>query len=141
MKLIAIAEIARGRRIILCEDSIVRGTQLKNLTVQKLWSAGAAEVHVRPACPPLMFPCKFALSTRSIAELAARRAIHALEGSDLADITPYLDPESEKYKKMVDWIGHDLGVTTLRYLSLDDMVAAIGLPRQKLCLYCWTGEE
>ena len=141
MKLIAIEEIARGQRIILCEDSIVRGTQLKNLTVQKLRSAGAREVHIRPACPPLMFPCKFALSTRSIQELAARRAIHALEGSDLANLDPYLDPESEPYRKMVDWIAQDLGVDSLRYQTLEDMVAAIGLPKSQLCVYCWTGEE
>jgi len=141
MKLIAIEEISQGQRIILCEDSIVRGTQLKNLTVQKLKGAGAQEIHIRPACPPLMFPCKFALSTRSIEELAARRAIRALEGSDLADITPYLDDSTEKYHQMVDWIAEDLGVTSLRYQTLDDMIAAIGLSRDKLCLYCWTGEE
>ena len=77
MKLIPIREIIEGNRIIVCEDSIVRGTQLKNFTVKKLWDCGAKEVHVRPACPPLMYPCKFCLSTRSIHELAARRAIKA----------------------------------------------------------------
>jgi amidophosphoribosyltransferase len=82
----------------------------------------------------------FNLSTRSIHELAARRAIRSLEGYDLADVSEYLDPATEKYAKMVDWIAKDLGVTTLRYQTVDDMVDAIGLPRQKLCLYCWTGQ-
>ena len=140
MKLIPIKEIIDGYRIVICDDSIVRGTQLKNFTINKLWDCGAKEIHVRPACPPLMFPCKFCLSTRSTAELAARKAIKALEGKDVEDITPYLDTKSEKYKKMVDWIAKDLDVTTLRYQTVEDMVAAIGLPKEKLCLYCWTGQ-
>ncbi|HNT68824.1 MAG TPA: amidophosphoribosyltransferase [Syntrophorhabdaceae bacterium] len=141
MKLIAVKDIISGNRIVLCEDSIVRGTQLKNYTLKKLWESGAREVHVRPACPPLMFPCKFALSTRSIDELAARRAIRALEGSDTDDIWDYLDDRSEKYRKMVDWIAKELDVTTLRYQRIDDMVEAIGLPREKLCLHCWIGDQ
>jgi amidophosphoribosyltransferase len=139
MKLIANDAIAQGNRIVLCEDSIVRGTQLKNYTVTKLMQAGAKEVHVRPACPPLMFPCVYNLSTRSIQELVARRAIRALEGKDIEDITEYIDQSSEKYKKMVDWIAKDLGVTSLQYQLLDDMVKAIGLPKERLCLYCWIG--
>jgi len=141
MKLIAVKDIIAGNRIVLCEDSIVRGTQLKNYTLKKLWESGAREVHVRPACPPLMFPCKFALSTRSIDELAARRAIRALEGSDTDDIGDYLDDRSEKYRKMLDWIATELDVTTLRYQRIDDMVEAIGLPRERLCLHCWIGDK
>ena len=140
MKLIAIREITEGNRIVVCEDSIVRGTQLKKFTVKKLWDAGAREVHIRPACPPLMFPCKFNLSTRSISELAARRAIHSLEGHDLEDVSKYIDHTTEEYKRMIEWIARDLEVTTLRYQTIDDMIKAIGLPREKLCLYCWTGE-
>lgn len=140
MKLIAIRNIIENNRIVVCEDSIVRGTQLKNFTVNKLWECGAKEVHIRPACPPLMFPCKFCLSTRSINELAARRAIRALEGKDPEDLSQYLDPGTVKYQKMVDWIRRDLEVTTLRYQTIEDMVKAIGLPREKLCLYCWNGE-
>lgn len=139
MKLIPIRDIIEKRRIVLCEDSIVRGTQLKNLTVQKLWENGASEIHVRAACPPLMFPCKFLLSTRHIHELAARRAISALQSRDEEDVQPYLDEESGEYAAMVEWIQRDLNVTTLRYQRLGDMVEAIGLPRQRLCLYCWTG--
>jgi len=140
MKLIPIKEIIEGNRIVVCEDSIVRGTQLKNFTIKKLWDSGAKEVHIRPACPPLMFPCRFNLSTRSVHELAARRAIRSLEGRDLEDVTKYIDHNSKEYKKMVEWIAKDLEVTTLRYQTVDDMVKAIGLPREKLCLYCWTGE-
>jgi len=141
MKLIANEDIIKDNRIVLCEDSIVRGTQLKNFTITKLKDAGAKEIHVRPACPPLMFPCVYNLSTRSIKELAARKAIRALEGRDIEDISRYLNPKSDEYQKMIDWINEDLGSTSLRYQLLDDMIKAIGLPREKLCLYCWTGED
>lgn len=139
MKLIPIKEIIDGNRIVICEDSIVRGTQLKNFAVRKLWECGAKEVHARPACPPLMFPCKFNLSTRSINELAARKAIRSIEGRDIEDVSEYIDHTSKKYKKMMEWIAKDLEVTSLRYQTVDDMVKAIGLPKDKLCLYCWTG--
>jgi len=140
MKLIPIKDIIEGNKIVVCEDSIVRGTQLKNFTIKKLWEAGAKQIHIRPACPPLMFPCRFNLSTRSIDELAARRAIRDLEGQDLEDVSSYLDSNSVKYRKMVDWIAKDLEATTLRYQNIDDMVQAIGLPKEKICLYCWTGK-
>ncbi|MBD3271596.1 MAG: amidophosphoribosyltransferase [Elusimicrobia bacterium] len=140
MKLVPIRDIINNQRIVVCEDSIVRGTQLKNFTVKKLWDCGAKEIHVRPACPPLMFPCRFNISTRSINELAARKAIKNLEQTDSCDITSYLDPRSQKYNQMIEWIRKDIEVTTLRYQTVDDMVKAIGLPKEKLCLYCWTGE-
>jgi amidophosphoribosyltransferase len=141
MKLIPIQEIIKGKRIVICDDSIVRGTQLKNYTVQKLLECGAKEIHLRIACPPLMFPCKFNYSTRSIHELAARRAIKAIKGRDINDVGAYLDEDSPEYKKMVKWITKDIGVATLKYQKLNDMVKAIGLPKDKLCLYCWTGKE
>jgi len=140
MKLIPVGSVIQGNRIILCEDSIVRGTQLKNYTIKKLLEYGAKEVHIRPACPPLMFPCRFALSTRSTKELAARKAIRALEGREVEDVREYINPRSKKYKHMVDWIRKELGATTLKYQTIEDMVEAIGLPREKLCLYCWTGD-
>jgi len=140
MKLIAIKEVIKNNSIVVCEDSIVRGTQLKNFTIKKLWDCGAKEIHIRPACPPLMFPCKFNLSTRSIHELAARKAIRSLEGHDLQDVSEYIDRTCDKYKRMIEWIAGDLSVTTLRYQTVDDMVESIGLPREKLCLYCWLGE-
>lgn len=141
MKLIPIPDIIKGKRIVFCDDSIVRGTQLKNYTINKLLNCGAKEIHLRIACPPLMFPCKFNFSTRSINELAARRAIRAIEGRDSDDMHPYLDEGSAKYKKMVKWIADELNVTTLKYQKLFDMVHAIGMPKDKLCLYCWTGKE
>ncbi|MCG2712607.1 MAG: amidophosphoribosyltransferase [Candidatus Omnitrophica bacterium] len=140
MKLIAIKDIIDGNRIVVCDDSIVRGTQLKNFTIKKLKESGAREIHVRPACPPLMFPCRFNLSTRDINELVARRAIRSIEGHDLRDVSEYTDSASQKYKKMIDWIAEDLEVDTLKYQTVDDMVAAIGLPKEKLCLFCWTGK-
>ncbi len=140
MKLIAIKDIIDGNRIVVCDDSIVRGTQLKNFTIKKLKESGAKEIHVRSACPPLMFPCRFNLSTRNINELVARRAIKVIEGHDLEDVSEYLDPDSLKYKKMVDWIANDMGVDSLKYQTVDDMVKAIGLPKERLCLSCWTGQ-
>ncbi|MBN1974938.1 MAG: amidophosphoribosyltransferase [Sedimentisphaerales bacterium] len=140
MKLIPIKEVIQNNNIVVCEDSIVRGTQLKNFAIKKLWDCGAKSIHVRPACPPLMFPCKFNLSTRSIHELAARKAIRAIEGHDIEDVSEYINPKTKKYGKMVDWIRKDLDITTLRYQTVEDMVAAIGLPKEKLCLYCWTGK-
>ncbi|MFA7272107.1 MAG: amidophosphoribosyltransferase [Candidatus Omnitrophota bacterium] len=140
MKLIPIPEIIKGKRLVFCDDSIVRGTQLKNYTIRKLKQSGAKEIHLRIACPPLMFPCKFNYSTRSIHELAARKAVKALEGSDIKNLSGYLNENSPEYKKMVEWIKKDLGATTLKYQKLKDMIAAIGLPENKLCLYCWTGK-
>jgi amidophosphoribosyltransferase len=140
MKLIPIKDIIQGNKIVVCDDSIVRGTQLKNFAIKKLWACGAKEVHVRPACPPLMFPCKFCLSIRTHEELIARKAIQDLEGKTIGDVSEYIDHKSPKYKKMVEWIGRNMEATTLRYQFIEDMVKAIGLPREKLCLHCWNGE-
>ena len=140
MKLIPNESIIKGNRIVICEDSIVRGTQLKNFTIKKLWAAGAEEIHTRVACPPLMFPCKFNFSTRSIHELAARRAIKDLEGDDIENVMEYIDHSTAKYSEMVEWIKKDLGVTTLRYQTIDDMIESIGMPKEELCLHCWNGE-
>jgi amidophosphoribosyltransferase len=141
MKLIAIKEIIQNNIIVLLEDSIVRGTQLKNVTVEKFWRAGAKELHVRPACPPLLFPCLYSTSTRTNSELVTRRAIAAIEGKDIEDVSEYTNPESEKYAKMIEWIRKDLNVTSLKFQTIDDMVSAIGLPREDLCLHCWIGCE
>jgi len=139
MKLCAVRDVIRGGRMVVCDDSIVRGTQLKNYTIRKLWDNGAKEIHVRPACPPLMFPCRFSSSTRTTAELASHRAIRALEGETMEHIDEYLDHHSERYRRMVEWIRQNLNVTSLKYIHLEDMIAAIGLPEEQLCLYCWRG--
>jgi amidophosphoribosyltransferase len=125
--------------MIVCDDSIVRGTQIKNYTIRKLWDNGASEIHLRVACPPLMFPCRYGASTRSKSELASRRAIRALEGNDIEDIEEYLDVQTEQYKKVIEWIRKDLNLTSLKYLAIEDIIKAIGLPEEDLCLYCWRG--
>ncbi len=140
MKLIPVKEIIIGKRLLFCEDSIVRGTQLKD-TVRRLYEYGAKEVHMRPACPPLVFGCPFLNFSRSRSELdlAARRAIKELEGQDAVRLDEYTSEGSEAYEAMVERIATRLGVTTLRYQRLEDMIEAIGLPREKLCTFCWTG--
>jgi len=141
MKLIPIPEIIKGKNLVFCDDSIVRGTQLKNYTIKKLKKHGAKEIHMRIACPPLMFPCKYNYSTRSIQELAARKAIKAITGKNIKDVRKYVEEDTKDHKKMVEWIRKDLGVTTLKFQKLDDMIKAIGLPKNKLCLYCWIGRN
>jgi len=142
MKLIAIDGLIDGQRMLFCEDSIVRGTQLQD-NVERLYESGAKEVHMRPACPPLVFGCKFLNFSRSRSELdlAARRAIQEFEGSGDTDLTAYSDPDSEKYAAMVEWIRKRLNLTSLQYQRLDDLVEAVGLPKEKLCTYCWDGAE
>lgn len=141
MKLIPIKDLIRGRRLLFCDDSIVRGTQLQD-TVQRLLSAGSREVHMRPACPPLIHPCKFLnfSRSRSVFDLAGRRAIKELGDSE-EQLQEYADPDSDKHKSMVERVRQRLGLTTLRYQRLDDLVAAIGLPKERLCTYCWDGAE
>ena len=144
MKLIPVHELIAGRRLLLIDDSIVRGTQLRE-TVEFLYRSGAKEVHVRPACPPILFGCKYVNFSRSNTEmeLIARRVIRELEGEHVSReiLEEYADPDSERYAKMVDAICKQLNFTSLRYNRLDDMIAAVGLPKDKLCTYCWDGRE
>jgi amidophosphoribosyltransferase len=139
MKLIAIPELIRGKRIVICDDSIVRGTQLRKMIKEKMVANGSKEVHLRIACPPLMFPCIYNQSTRTTGELAARKAIRMLEGKDVQNVAEYLDHKSPKYKKMVDTVAHELGAHSLMYQRLEDMATAIGRPVDKICTFCWTG--
>ena len=140
MKLIPIEELVRGKRLLFCEDSIVRGTQLKD-TVQRLYDCGATEVHMRPACPPLVFGCRFLNFSRSKSELdlAGRKAIQEIEPQCKGCQADYVDPDSGKFKQMVESVRKRLNLTTLQYQRLDDLVAAIGLPKERLCTYCWDG--
>ena len=142
MKLIPVPELIRGRRVLFAEDSIVRGTQLKE-TIRRLYDCGAREVHMRPACPPLVNGCKFLNFSRSRSplDLAGRMAIEELEGHSGFQMHPYADPASDKYRAMVERIRARLRLTTLRYQRLEDLVNAIGLPKEKLCTYCWDGAE
>ena len=140
MKLIPVNDLIRGKRLLFCEDSIVRGTQLQD-TIQRLYDSGAAEVHMRPACPPLIHGCRFLnfSMSRSELDLAGRRAIHELENKDNADVAKYADPDSESYADMIERIRKRLNLTTLKYQKLPDMIQAIGLPKEKVCTYCWDG--
>jgi amidophosphoribosyltransferase len=140
MKLIPIRELIQGKRLLFCEDSIVRGTQLRE-TVQLLYDYGVKQVHVRPACPPLIYGCKFLNFSRSRSELelAGRKAIRELEGSDETLLEEYADPHSDKYCAMVDRIRARLHLTSLSYQDLSDMLGAIDLPKEKVCTYCWDG--
>jgi amidophosphoribosyltransferase len=142
MKLIPVRDLIQDKRILFAEDSIVRGTQLQD-TIRRLYDCGAREVHMRPACPPLVFGCKFLNFSRSRSELdlAGRKAIKELEGRDDAHLDRYADARGEKYCGMVECIRKRLHLTTLQYQVLDDLVTAIGLPKEKLCTYCWDGAE
>jgi len=138
LKLIPIRELIKGKKIGFIEDSIVRGTQL-NKKIKEVFGHGAEEVHMRSSCPPLIHACNFLNFSRSKSEmdLAAMRAIREVEGRDDVDITPYVNEDSDEHEKMVDVIGRGLGLDSLRYQRMDDMVSAIGLPKKNLCLGCW----
>lgn len=137
MKLIPNTNLIRDKRIVFLDDSIVRGTQLKDTTLD-LRKAGVREIHMRIACPPLSFPCDFLnfSQSRSTKELATRKAIIQLEGEE-THLAEYADPSSEKYRIMVEKIAENLGIDSLMYQDLDDLVEAIGLPKEKLCTHCW----
>jgi len=142
MKLIPVREMIDGKRLLFCEDSIVRGTQLQDI-IRRIFDYGAKEVHMRPACPPLLFGCKYLNFSRSRSELdlAGRRALVELEGGEPRDWGCYCDPESGPYSDMVEGIRRRLGLTSLEYQRLEDLVDATGLPKSRLCTYCWDGLE
>ena len=144
MKMLAVNDLIEGKSILLIDDSIVRGTQLRE-TTEYLYESGAKEVHIRPACPPLLYGCKYLNFSRSNSEmdLIARRVIERLENGNVTDeiLQEYADPESEKYERMVDAICKELNFTSLRFNRLDDMLDATGIDHCKLCTYCWNGRE
>jgi amidophosphoribosyltransferase len=142
MKLIPNPAIIKGKRGIFLDDSIVRGTQLKDNT-RDLYNEGIKEVHMRIACPPLTYPCDFLNFSRSrkTLELATRKAINQLEGSENVDMKNYSTPDSTDYTAMVERIRKNLGLTTLQYQNLNDLIEAIGLPKEKVCTHCWDGSS
>ena len=142
MKLIPNTALIKGKKGIFLDDSIVRGTQLKD-NVQDLHTAGIKEVHMRIACPPLTFPCEFLNFSRSRSnlDLATHRAVKQLEGKEDVDMREYSDSCNGKYEAMVEQIRKNLDLTTLRFQKLDDLVDAIGLPKEKLCTHCWDGSS
>jgi len=141
MKLIPNKAVIEGKKMVFLDDSIVRGTQLKDNTID-LRRSGAAEIHMRIACPPLLYPCEFLnfSQSRTPLELAGRKAINQMAG-DEKDLKEYSDPDSEKYRQMVEKIAENLDLDSLVYQRLDDLVEAIGLPKEKLCTHCWDGSS
>ena len=144
MKLIPVHELIAGRKLLLIDDSVVRGTQLRE-TTHYLFQSGAKEVHIRSACPPILFGCKYINFSRSTSEseLIARSIIEQEEGKnvDRAVLEDYADPDSDRYRHMVDQVAGRLSFTTLGYSRLDDMTDAVGIGRENLCTYCWDGRE
>jgi amidophosphoribosyltransferase len=142
MKLIPVRKLIEGKRLLFCEDSIVRGTQLKD-TIQILFEYGAREVHMRPACPTLIYPCEFLnfSTSRSTLDLVGRQVIQELPGTEDGDLKTFATAGSEKNLAMVDKIRQRLRLTTLKYQRLEDLVTAIGLPKEKLCTHCWDGSS
>lgn len=144
MKLLAVDDLIRDKSLLLIDDSIVRGTQLRE-TTEFLYQSGAKEVHIRPACPPLLYGCKYLNFSRSSSEmdLITRRVIARLENGNVTDeiLKEYADPDSEKHERMVEEIRKELNFTSLRFNRLDDMLDAVGIDKCKLCTYCWDGRE
>lgn len=143
MKLIPIDSLIRAKRMVLIDDSIVRGTQLRE-TAEFLYNSGAKEVHIRTACPPILRGCKYLNFSRSKSDfdLIARRVIARLEGDQAEErLSVYADPDSPEHARMVEEIRKELKFTSLKFQRLDDMLSATGLPPCKLCTYCWNGKE
>ena len=143
MKQIPVPELIEDKKLLLVDDSIVRGTQLRE-TVDFLYKSGAKEVHMRSACPPIMYSCKFLNFSRSNSdmELLTRRTIQQLEGAiGQQHIAEYADASTERGKSMLSAICTEMGFDTLGYQTLDGLLEAIGLDRDKVCTYCWSGEE
>ena len=143
MKLIPVHKLIKDKSLLMIDDSIVRGTQLRE-TTEFLYESGAKEVHIRPACPPLVYGCKYLNFSRSRSDmdLITRRVMMELENQITPELLErYIDPNTEEYQRMLDVICHKLNVTSLRYHRLDDMIESVGLPREQLCSYCWDGKE
>ena len=145
MKLLAVGDLIKDKKLLLIDDSIVRGTQLRE-TTEFLYKSGAKEVHIRPACPPLLYGCKYLNFSRSSSEmdLITRRVIARLEGTpDVPQeiLDEYANPDSERYATMVEEIRKELNFTSLAFNRLDDMLDAVGIDKCKLCTYCWDGKE
>ncbi len=143
MKLIPVHDLIKDKSLLLIDDSIVRGTQLRE-TTEFLYQSGAKEVHIRTACPPLLYGCKYLNFSRSSSEmeLITRRTIKEMTGNAAdVNLSAYSNPDSFEYQEMVKRIGVQLNFTSLRFHRLDDMIASVGIDRCRLCTYCWDGRE
>ena len=143
MKLIPVPDLIEGKRLLFVDDSVVRGTQLRE-TVEFLYQCGAKEVHIRSACPPIMYPCKYLNFSRSNSpmELLARKTVQELEGDEGQNhLEEYADGDTERGRAMSDCICRKMHFTTLGFQSLQGLIESIGIEPCKLCTYCWTGRE
>jgi amidophosphoribosyltransferase len=144
MKLVPIHSLIKDKKLVMIDDSIVRGTQLTG-TVKYLYEYGAKEIHVRSACPPVMFGCKYLNFTRTVIDkdLITRRTIEKLEGGNVTReiLEEYVDNKSKRHANMVEDIRKQLNFTSLKYHTLEDMLEAVGINKCKLCTYCWNGKE
>lgn len=143
MKLIPVHDLIQDKKLLLIDDSIVRGTQLGE-TTEFLYQSGAKEVHIRPACPPLLYACKYLNFSRSSSEmdLITRRVLKEIENEGKTiDLKAYVDPDTLEHGDMVERIRQKLNFTSLRFNRLDDMIEAVGIGRENLCTYCWDGRE
>ena len=143
MKQVPVPELIRDKKLLFVDDSIVRGTQLRE-TVNFLYDSGAAEVHMRSACPPIMYSCKYLSfsSSKSDMDLIARRVVDQLEGEEgVAHLDEYADATTERGQCLLKTICEDMGFDSLSYQSLQGMIEAIGIDPEKICTYCWDGRE
>jgi amidophosphoribosyltransferase len=142
MKLLPNRQMLNGQRVVFLDDSIVRGTQLKGNS-QMMFNCGAKEIHMRIACPPMVYSCRYLnfSSTQNDLELITRSIIEQLEGSHDKNLHEYVDPASPKYQKMVEMMRQRFGMTSLKFNTVDDLIKAIGLPKEKVCTHCFDGSS
>jgi len=142
MKLIPNEAVLRGQSVVFCDDSIVRGTQLRD-NVKEFFENGAREVHVRISCPPLVYGCPFIgfTNSKSDMELITRQIIHDFEGDDKANLDKYAQTGTPEYERMVSEIARRLGLSSLRFAEIEDLVASIGLPKSQICTHCFDGSS
>ena len=142
MKLIPSRAMLEGKEVVFCDDSIVRGTQLRD-NVKMLYDYGARRVHVRISCPPLVHGCTFLnfSESKTDRELITRRVIEELEGGEVRNLEAYRDSTTPEYERMVERIRQHVGVDTLKFNTVDDVCQAIGLPRERICLHCFDGQS
>ena len=142
MKLIPNPAVLKGQRIVFCDDSIVRGTQLRD-NVRTFFENGAKEVHVRISCPPLVYGCRYIgfTSSKSDLELITRRIIKDFEGDDSKNLKQYATTGTPEYQRMVQEIGRRLGLTSVKFATLEDLIESIGIPKERLCTHCFDGSS
>lgn len=142
MKLIPNRALLQGKRVIFCDDSIVRGTQLRD-NVRMLYEYGAKEVHIRISCPPLLYGCDFVnfSASKNELELITRKYIQSIEGDSHANLELYMNPSTQQYADMVEYLRKKLGVDSLKFNTLDTICKVIGLPKERLCTHCFDGSS